>query len=238
MRRTLLTLASLLLLTPGAWAELRIVGETKVEPYKLVRLSAEGADGAALIWDVTPEESVDVVEFPSKVLFVAPPGTYKVKLRALRTKDGSSSFETARATVVIGVPTPPVPPVPPAPPVPPTPPPDPAPIPAAGLRVLIVFSAKDEAKMDPAQRDVLYARSVRDYLNGKCPTGPDGKLKEWRIWPDGVATDAAPKLWQDAMRRPRKSLPWILISTGVGGYEGPLPANVDDTLALLKKYGG
>lgn len=235
MRRTLLTLASLLLLTPGAWAELRIVGETKVEPYKLVRLSAEGADGAALIWDVTPEESVDVVEFPSKVLFSAPPGTYKVKLRALRTKDGAASFETARATVVIGTPAPPIPP---APPVPPTPPPEPAPIPAAGLRVLIVWNQKEEAKMPAAQQHVLYARSVRDYLDSKCPMGPDGKQREWRIWGDGVATDAAPKLWQDAMKRPRKSLPWILISTGVGGYEGPLPADVDATLALLKKYGG
>lgn len=237
MRRTLSVLA-LLLLAPCAWAELRIVGELKVEPYKLVRLSAEGADGAALIWDVTPEESVDVVEFPSKVLFVAPPGTYKVKLRALRTKDGSSSFETARATVVIGVPTPPVPPVPPAPPVPPTPPPDPAPIPAAGLRVLIVYESAELAKLPAAQTNVLYAKSVRDYLNAKCPAGPDGKTKEWRIWDKDSDTAGESRLWQDAMRRPRKSVPWILISTGVGGYEGPLPATVDETLTLLRKYGG
>lgn len=238
MRRALYALSAVLALAMPAWAELRIVGETKVEPYKLVRLAAEGADGAALIWDVTPEESVDIVEFPSKVLFVAPPGTYKVKLRALRTKDGSSTFETARATVTVGTPTPPVPPVPPAPPVPPVPPPDPAPIPAAGLRVLIVYESAELAKLPAAQSNVLYAKSVRDYLNSKCPAGPDGKTKEWRIWDKDVDTAGESKLWQDAMRRPRKGTPWVLISTGVGGYEGPLPATADETLALLKKYGG
>lgn len=236
MRRTLLTLASLLLLTPGAWAELRIVGETKVEPYKLVRLSAEGADGAALIWDVTPEESVDVVEFPSKVLFSAPPGTYKVKLRALRTKDGAASFETARATVVIGTPAPPIPP---APPVPPTPPPDPAPIAQPGLRVLIVYETAELSKMPAEQRNVLYSKTVRDYLNSKCPAGADGRTREWRIWDKDVATDGESKLWQDAMSRPKRATPWILISNSPkGGFEGPLPKTVDETLALIKRYGG
>ena len=113
-----------LLLGGSAFADVRIQGETKVPAYRIVRLSAAGdVDGAALVWDVDREDSVDLVEVGGQLLLVAPPGTYKVKLRAFRTRDGKMSAETARATVVIGdaPPTPPGPgPVPPGP-VPPSP---------------------------------------------------------------------------------------------------------------------
>ncbi len=42
--------------------------------------------------------------------------------------------------------------------------------------------------------------------------------------------------WQAAMKRPRGSLPWIVVSNGTTGYEGPLPANLDATTALVLKY--
>lgn len=34
-----------------------------------------------------------------------------------------------------------------------------------------------------------------------------------------------------------KILPWIIISTGSKGYEGPLPKTIDETLALLREFG-
>jgi len=45
-------------------------------------------------------------------------------------------------------------------------------------------------------------------------------------------------IWEQAMARPRTALPWILISDGVRGYEGPLPATITETLVLLRKFGG
>ena len=39
-----------------------------------------------------------------------------------------------------------------------------------------------------------------------------------------------------AMLRKRGALPWIVISNGVSGYEGPLPANPDETIKLMSKY--
>jgi hypothetical protein len=125
------------------------------------------------------------------------------------------------------------------PPVPPGPkpdPPSPAPIPAAGLRVLIVYETADATKMPVAQQSILYGKPFRDYLNAKCALGPDGKTREWRIWDQNVATSAESKTWQDAMARPRASVPWLVVSNGKAGWEGPLPANVDAAMAIIKKF--
>ena len=116
-------LLAVLLLGGTALADLKITGELKVSENRLVRLAAAGdVDGAALIWDVDREDVADIEEVGGRLIFAGPAGTYKVKLRAIRSKDGKTTAETARATVVIGS-GPPVPPgpVPPVPPVPPGP---------------------------------------------------------------------------------------------------------------------
>lgn len=90
---------------------LKIEGETKVEAYKMVRLSASGVpEGAALVWDVDREEVADLEEVDGRLLFVAPPGKYKIKLRAIVvTKEGKTKVQTARTTIIVGPekPTPP-----------------------------------------------------------------------------------------------------------------------------------
>lgn len=133
-------------------------------------------------------------------------------------------------------PTPPTPPVPPVPPVPPTPPTPPAPIPDAGLHVLIKFETADLSKYPPAQALILTAQPVRDYLASKC--AKDGSTPAYRIYDKDVDTTAEAPWLKAAMQIPAASLPWIVISDGKTGVSQPLPATVDDTLALLKKYGG
>ena len=128
---------------------------------------------------------------------------------------------------------------PPIPPVPPVPPPSPAPIPADGLHVLVVYETSDLSKLPAPQQQILYSTTIRAYLDSKCPLGPDGKTREWRVWDKDVSTTNESKIWQDAMRRPRQSIPWVIVSNPQkgGGFEGPLPANVDDALILIKKFG-
>jgi hypothetical protein len=136
-------------------------------------------------------------------------------------------------------PTPPGPtPTPPGPTPPPDPPGPAPPIPAAGLHVLMVYEDKELPKLPPGQYSVLYAKAVRDYLNAKCAAGPDGKTKQWRTWDKDTNATGESKLWQDALARPRQRTPWIIISNGKTGYEGPLPNSVEDALKLLKIYGG
>jgi hypothetical protein len=104
------------------------------------------------------------------------------------------------------------------------------------FRVFICYDPKTLPSLPPAQETVLYAQSVRDYLSAHCATGPDGKTKEWRIWPAGVDASAESALWQKVSKRPQTSLPWIVIGNGTTGFEGPLPKDTEATLELLKKY--
>ena len=121
-------------------------------------------------------------------------------------------------------------------PVDPTPAPKPpAPIVGDGLHVLIVYESADLQKLPPGQLSALKSQTVRDYLDGRC--AKENGVAAWRIWDADIDTKEAAKAWQDAMKRPRQSLPWVIISDGRSGYEGPLPGNVADTLELLKKWG-
>lgn len=127
---------------------------------------------------------------------------------------------------------------PPDPKVDPKPKPvDPAPIPVAGLRVLIVEEATQRHTLSQGQRAILLGKQFRDFLELKCVVGPDGRTKEYRIYDADISMSGESKLWQDVMKRPRSVIPWIVISNGTTGFEGPLPNSVEDAIALVNKYG-
>lgn len=118
----------------------------------------------------------------------------------------------------------------------PKPVPSPAPIPLAGFRVLILEESAQRTSLPASQLSVLTSTEVRSYLRSKCATGANGP--EFRFFDVDDELSAQEKHWSDAAKRPRTALPWLLISTGSDGFEGPLPATVSETLSLLKKYGG
>lgn len=157
------------------------------------------------------------------------PGVYVLGFFTVGETEGIATT----ITVVDPAPTPtPAPPKP----VDPQPAAD-APIPAAGLHVLIVYDAAQLSNLTAAQQGALFSKDVRDYLRATCPKGPDGATAEWRMWPADVDASGESVLWQTAFKRPRVSLPWIVVSNGTSGFEGPLPGSATDMLALLKKYG-
>lgn len=132
-------------------------------------------------------------------------------------------------------PQPPVPPQPPQPP-PPTPPQPPSPIVAQGLHVLIVYESSELSKYPAAQVNILYDQSLRSYLDSVTAVAGPKSWHEYRIWDKDVVALGDSQPWQDALKRPRTALPWIIIGNGTTGYEGPLPANVAATIELIKKY--
>ena len=124
----------------------------------------------------------------------------------------------------------PVPPEPtPAPTPKPTPAPTPAPIPGPGLSVLVVYDSAQLSTLGKGQVAALYSQAIRNYVRAKGSA---------RFLDKDADTTKDAQAWQDAMKRPRQSLPWIVVSNGTAGFEGPLPATEADTLALLKKFGG
>lgn len=168
------------------FGEVKIVGDSRSDPHKLVTLRTSGADGAALIWDVSNEEAVSSREIADGTLdIVAKPGTYKVKVRAVWVKDGKISVETARHVLTFGdAPTPPdpKPPTPPdpKPPTPPDPKPPTPPGPQSELgKKLQVAYASDPAPAG-AKRGFLLSLAGfyegvadSDYLKGDVGTVGD-----------------------------------------------------------------
>lgn len=137
---------------------------------------------------------------------------------------------------------PPLPPIPwPVPPGPaPTPqPPTPAPIEIDGFAVLIVEESGDRAKLTIGQHAAMFGKTCNDYLDEKCAADPYGKnTKAHRILDKDVSLAQIGAAWEKAMKRPRASVPWLVVSHPKrGGFEGPLPEKEEDTIALLKKFG-
>lgn len=236
----ILSLSLLLLPLCFVSAEVKISGDTKAKVYEFVRLQAMPEDTTAgYTWKVYDKERKRISAKSAwvkdgKLVFVAQPGTYTVELVAFRYDEKAKRVIVEEAETVVTIegtgPTPPGPD-----PKPPEPDPDnPAPIPVDGFRVLIVEETAERAKLPAKQLNILFDKSIRDYLRAKCADSG----KEWAIWDKDVDTSNEPKLWHDVMKRPRKSVPWLVISNGKTGYEGPLPGTVEETLKLLKQYGG
>ena len=240
--RTLLCALVLATIAPAAPPGLDLPKEVRGDPSAFVRVPAK-TDGRHVRWlALDPGLNLFPVELlkDSKTAVVTAARAGRYRLLAV-TAAGDEPSEPVVCTVVIGeAPTPPTPPGPTPPgPTPPGPTPDVSPpIPAPGLRVLILEESAERGRLPAAQSAILFSAKVRDWLRAKCVTDKDNPTGAWRVWDKDADTSGESKLWQDAVKRPRTSLPWLIISNGTTGYEGPLPQTVTETLALLQKYGG
>lgn len=110
------------------------------------------------------------------------------------------------------------------------------PMPGQGFRVLIVLESRDLSTLPSSQVAALTAREVREYLNAKCIK--EGNQPAWRMWDKDTDISREDEHWKEAMKRKRDSLPWLLVSDGQKGYEGPMPKTTAELLAKLKEIGG
>lgn len=146
-------------------------------------------------------------------------------------KDSHREFEAT--TKILGVGPDPTPDPTPDP-DPPTPTPDgEAPIPEPGFRVLMIY---ESAKLQDLP-GYVYDQDLRNYLTTHCVRGPNN-VAEWRMVDPQVVTAPDSAIWAKALARKREALPWVLISDGKHGYEGPLPKDKAAMMDLLRKYGG
>ena len=165
----------------------------------------------------------------STVVIGGKPGVYRL---LAYTAWGDEPSNPAITMVIV---TAPVDPTPGPGPNPPTPnPPTPAP---GQISVLIVDNVDDYGKPEyQPYLETLNSSAIVNYLNAHC--AKVGSTPEWRHWDASTDVSHESQKWQDAMKLPRASLPWIAITNGKTGYSGPLPKTEAETLALLKKWGG
>ena len=109
-----------------------------------------------------------------------------------------------------------------------------SPFPGDGLRVLMVYDMESMAKYPLDQKNTLYGTAIRKWANANCAKDASGTA-EMRVLDQDSVSDVG-GMWKDALALPRESLPWIVIGNGKTGYQGPLPKNEADTIALMEKY--
>ena len=153
---------------------------------------------------------------------------------------------TAPKPVVVVDPKPPAPPPPvvvvPVDPVnpvdPPAPNPDPDGIPLVvsqpGLRVLIVeeTDAASRNKLTAGQRAIIMGTtkdSFRTWLKDHAELVCADKDSDF---------SKLPPVWGELFKRPRASVPWLAITNGKTGFEGPLPSDPKTVTELVKQIGG
>lgn len=103
-----------------------------------------------------------------------------------------------------------------------------------GLRVLIVEETDAEARaaLSAGQRAIIQgtaANSFRAFLKGNADlVVADPQADFSRL----------PVVWSELFKRPRKSVPWFVVTNGKTGYEGPLPGDPVEAIAIVKRVGG
>jgi hypothetical protein len=87
-----------------------------------------------------------------------------------------------------------------------------------------------------AQLEVLTSPVVRGYLQEHA--GDNWKIVDDDFSSDQIQywTDAWKIAYDQAKRKSGGTRPYILITNGPAGVAAPLPANVEETMAMLRKY--
>ena len=232
----------------------QIVGETKVAPYKMIRLKVENLPEKAIpTWEVKPTSTANVgkVDWLHKSfqvkepIWVAPPGNYVVRaMWGTVNTDGIVliDYKETLVTIVSPSPTPPDPGPDPEP-TPPDPTPSPAPIPVEGLRVMIVDEAMNRESLTAGQREVVFGAVVRDFLRTSTVINAQNPDGSFRIWDQhqNPAGDPDAGIWGPALTKVNAvqgNLPKYLVSNGKTGVIAVLPPDITGQkfIDIVKQY--
>jgi hypothetical protein len=152
----------------------------------------------------------------------------------------------------VGDPPPPDPAPVPSPNPPPGPnPPTPTPQAASSLRVLFLYDPTTLIDMPPDRQAILASPELRAYLDRHCPMESGcaagvcpltaGKTPSYRFLPTHADVSRLSPVWQQTYRATAaKAAPWVLATNTAGQtvIDQAWPASVDETLNLLKTFGG
>ena len=125
----------------------------------------------------------------------------------------------------------------PAPTPEPEPEPEPEPATVEALRVLVVYESAQLAGLPESQREILFSKPLRDWLQGN--TVKVNGVSAYRFFDQNQQfAPGADPAFKELMKRERASLPWLILQDADSGrvaYEGPLPANLTGMLQKLNE---
>lgn len=105
----------------------------------------------------------------------------------------------------------------------------------SGLQAVVIYETNPDVQLPAEQAAILSSPIVRGWLNDNCARDRDGSPM-WRFLDkDSEFADATNPI-ANALKRPRESIPWLIVTNDGKGFEGPLPGNVDDMMVRLRKY--
>ena len=121
---------------------------------------------------------------------------------------------------------------------PPVPDPDdpivPDPVTPAKLQIVIIEDPSES--IPPAQVAIRDGQALRDYATTHCTiTNGTPDIRKLSIRQD---VSAEPEWIKKAFAEPRSKLPFLVVSNGKAGAAVPLPMTLEETMAILKRYGG
>lgn len=211
-----------------------ITGPKQGEPGDLIVLDASGSNGQAFRWVLVGTKKVFLpIDGGKRIVFaVGQPGEYTfVLVVGGQGQGGALEVASAEWTITVGNPVPPTPPTPPEPP---------SPFPMAGLRVMVLEETADRRSLPPQQLSILDSTLIRDYLKEKCLL--EEGVPAFRFFDVSDVPEGQSENWKVAFSRvkatPGFKVPWLVVAKGKSAYSGPLPNNVEETLSILKRYGG
>lgn len=235
---------------PEPTVEPRIIGTIKPDEWYVVESAIE------LIALQSPDGllSIESTSGPIKVRGKFSDGTGKTETREYRSpyvyfitaeKTGTTELilvpvgvldakEIVRQVLTVSGLGPNPPPAPdPDDPVVPDPP---GPVTPAKLQIVIIEDPALRGSLPASQIAVMDGSEVRDYTKTHCVLTdghPDFRKLSFRQDVSGQ-----PDWIKNAFAQPRPSMPFLVVMTPSKIVAGPLPATVDETMTLLKSYGG
>ena len=229
----LASFAILLLLALFAEAQdvpLDVKGDTVIVVKKLP-FSINAPTGFDLYFWKTPPGVVAVEKDNVLEVSAAPNGSTTVTLQTLSI-DWDKKKTVKRSGLVTFV----VGDVPAPKPVDPANPDTPAPIAAPGFRFMLI---EETAQRSIELGNLIASAELRGFLDATC-VKVAGKAEYWFLDKDQRVT-TGPKLVKDALARanatPGFKVPWLIVSNGKTGFEGPLPTTkAKDLIEFVRLY--
>ena len=106
------------------------------------------------------------------------------------------------------------------------------------VAVLILEETADRSLLPESQLEILSSTELRAWAVAHCDKDADGQ-PQFRVIDKDADTTHMDHLWQDRIVLAKsKPLPYLAVSTGRSGAAGDLPLTVNETLKVLKKWGG